>query len=810
MTTDWSIIIPEEGTNKVKNPIAMGAGNYAAIGTPVSISRSTIISAYLGYTTWRIETDAVDEGIHLDLLLPLANAIHYVTYRINTVSGTWVNVPQISLNDVNFYTPALIATEGDWQVYGTQVTGAHSVGSTGIHIICKDAADTIYIGHVQVEQRTAPTTPITGDIRGFAKNGYYWLGAPHASASVRASFERSGGGEHDLDTEYKFTMKYGVGSGMPPITHHVQGMVLLPGALYQGHKIEPRVLDLVSATKANTPALVAHARKDFINAVKPDLVSPEQPVVFRYKSPNNNKPVDFYTYYDSGMEFNLAHGKVDEPTPRFIAYDPFVYEVHTQSKELTTIVGLPDSDYIVRKVNGTWSNISTDFNGSVFALTRGMDGCIYIGGTFDAGAAANHLVRWNPYTLALSQLTGGAGSGTNDFVTTLVTAANGDIYFGGAFHLAGAIANTVHIAYWDISASEFVALGVGLSGGCYCLAIAPTGKLYIGGDFLNQGDPNGDYITVWDGAGYSSLGTGMNGPVSALAVAPNGDIFATGAFTLAGGVAGTAHIARWGTNDTVPAWHPLGTGLSGGTPAGYALAIDKAGNVIVAGDFTHADGVACANIAMWNGKTFVPLGSGLNDECASLAFDSNGLLIAGGNFTMAGGISLSDKVAVWNYTTWAHVDINLPGAPYVYTVFSANNDLYLGYDTAGIAYTSVLNATTNSGSASAYPIFKIKRTVGSFATLEWIKNETTGDTLWCNYSLLDNETLTIDLTPGNRSIKSDFLGDVWRAILRSSDLSAFKLLPGVNNVSVFCNTDATIACWFEFPLIHWSSDMVSA
>jgi hypothetical protein len=576
-------------------------------------------------------------------------------------------------------------------------------------------------------------------------------------------------------------------------------MALMPGALYQGHKVQPRVLDLVSATVENTPETVAHARKDFINAIKPDLTSPEQPVVFRCTGINAAKPVDFHAYYDSGLEFNLSSGIVDQPVARFVCYDPLCYEVHDESKTMTHALIVADADCVVRKINGTWYNISTDFDTSVRAITKGIDGSIYLGGAFtDVGAATgDFIVKWDPYTLALSSLL----NGTNDEVASLITAANGDIYLGGEFtDLTDA--NGDYISRWDGTA--FNSLSTGLDSTCLALEIGHDGTLYLGGMFhLAAGVANTVHIAKWDGAAFTALGTGTNGIVRSIKVAPNGDIYIAGDFALAGGVANTAYIAKW--NGT--SWLPLGTGLDN---TADMLAIDKLGNVYVGGDFHTADGVACAHIAKWNGKTFEPLGSGLNDACIRLLIDENGLLYATGPFTNAGGLDLL-YFAIWNGSTWVHSDIVLPGAPAINALLSYNNDLYLGYDTVGAAVSSFNNTVTNSGSTVAYPVIKIKRANdGTTSVIKWLKNETLGDTLWCNYSLMKNETLTIDLTPGVRNIYSDYFGEVWRAVLRSSDLSTFRLIPGTNNISLFVSTDATITAWMEWPITHWGADMVAA
>ena len=626
--------------------------------------------------------------------------------------------------------------------------------------------------------------------------------------------ERSGGLEVDIDTAYNFKVLFGIGSGMPPMTHHTAGMALLPGALFQDYKIEPRVLDLFSATDVEAPtvAKVRKARKDFINAIKLDKVSPVQPTVIRYYGVNPNKPVQFYGYIDSGMGFDLSSGMVDKPTARFICYDPFCYETHTGSSVLSSVAvlsGATPADYIARKINGTWYNISTDFNDTIYALAKGVDGCIYIGGNFDF-ASGSHITKWNPYTSTLSTLAHGGDEGTDDTVRALAVAPNGDVYTGGSFHLAAGVANTVHIAYWDISAGDFVALTTGSDADCYCMCFGPDGSLYVGGAFhLAGGVANTVHIAKWDGTAWSALGTGTDDIVTAIAVAPNGDVYATGNFPNAGGVAVNG-FAKW--NGTT--WSALGTGLDAGSIFGGALAIDKAGNVYVGGVFPTVDGVTCNNIAKWNGKTVEALGSGITGGGAgvsALVFDENGLLIVGGIFTSAGGL-VANNIAVWNGTTWAHIDVLLPGAPTIYELLSVNNGLYIGYDTAGTAYASYLNTVNNNGSSSAYPVIKIHRSGGTSGIAEYLKSETTGDCLLLNYSLLDAETLTIDLTPGNRSIKSSFFGDVWRAVLRSSDLSSFRLLPGANSIGLFVmpGGGATITCWWEWPITHIGADMVAA
>ena len=814
MSGVWKVIIPESGRNYVLSPVAQGPVATTYASEALATITLDITCAYLGCKNYKIVGTLNNQGIAL-VLSALSNNIHYVTVRTYGAVADW----DWSLDNATFTAPTLLGIEGSWYVYGITFPAAQATGSTHLYIHkLGNAAFTWYLGHIQVESAvyaTTYTTPITGDIRGFTSDGYKWEGSAHASSSWRSSQERSGGLEVDLDTTYNFKVLYPNGIGMPPIQHHIQGMALLPGALYQGHKVLPRVIDLISGTKANTTTTVATARKNFINAIKPDRVVPEQPVVFRYYG-NANRPVEFYAYYDSGMEFQISSGVVDKPSARFICYDPFCYETHTEAKVLERYSTVANADYIVRKADGTWYNVSTDFQHDVRAIVRTKAGNIYIGGSFhDVGAATgDYLVRWNPFTSALSSVTGGSGSGTDNQVNTLLPAPNGHLYLGGVFHLAGGIANTVHIARWN--GTEFVALGTGLPDDVYCMVAGNDGSIYIGGKFIDVTDGSGDYITKWDGAAFSSLGTGMQpggftGYVYALACAPNGHIFAAGDFTTAGGVANTIYIAEW--NGT--AWLPLGTGLDG---IGRALAVDSAGNVFVGGDFHNANGVACNHIAKWNGRTFEPLGSGTDAPIWCMAFDKYDNLYVGGFFDSAGGIATSDRIAKWGGTSWHHLDIDLPGAPYVLSILPVDDDLYIGYDTAGSAIASYNNyvPVANTGSHTTYPVFKIYRADdGTSAKIKWLRNETTKQTIRCDYDLQKGETLTIDFTPGDRSVTSDAPTnprggpvDVWRAVLRGSDLGTFGMIGGTNYISVYCAEVGapTVTAWLEWRTTHWAAD----
>jgi hypothetical protein len=137
----------------------------------------------------------------------------------------------------------------------------------------------------------------------------------------------------------------------------------------------------------------------------------------------------------------------------------------------------------------------------------------------------------------------------------------------------------------------------------------------------------------------------MNSWVDALAVMPGGDLIAAGNFTLAGGVA-CSRIARW---DGV-VWSPLGTGMDAWVEA---LTVTATGQLVAGGMFATAGGVVCNGVARWNGATWSALGGGVaGGRVEVLASLPDTSLVAGGTFTMAGGAPIA-HLARWDGNSWS-------------------------------------------------------------------------------------------------------------------------------------------------------------
>ena len=177
-----------------------------------------------------------------------------------------------------------------------------------------------------------------------------------------------------------------------------------------------------------------------------------------------------------------------------------------------------------------------------------------------------------------------------------------------------------------------------------------SGDLIAAGRFLTAGGTAANSLARWNGSSWTALGgslgsdTSSSRAISDLSVLPNGELVASGQFTLIGGTP-AARIALW--NGT--SWLPLGSTING---AVNALAALPHGALLAAGQFLHAGRVPAARIALWNGIDWSPLGSGLNNSVNAVASLPGGDIVAAGAFTSAGDTP-ANRIAVWNGTAWS-------------------------------------------------------------------------------------------------------------------------------------------------------------
>ena len=247
----------------------------------------------------------------------------------------------------------------------------------------------------------------------------------------------------------------------------------------------------------------------------------------------------------------------------------------------------------------------------------------------------------------------------------------GEIYIGGSFTTIGGVAaSRIVKTVTDEKGIEFVSLGSGLSNAeCYALA-SFQGSLYAAGYFdLAGGVPGTAKLARWDGKAWNSIGAQLelfSNQLWGLTVWNSGqgdNLYIAGNFQNIGGTS-ASYIARYDGK----AFHALGTTpIAGNVPLIIFTSHvhdDGTGPALyVGGRFTSIDGVAASRIAKWNGTSWSALGSGVTGSGVSpsintmVTFDDGtgpALYVGGQTFVTAGGVP-ANRVAKWDGKNWSAV-----------------------------------------------------------------------------------------------------------------------------------------------------------
>ena len=869
MSGIWYLLVPEAGTNQVLNPSAEAADNYGGlfVGSPSvsaspsgsaspsasqsrspsasvspsasqstspsasqsrspsasasssgSASPSTSVSpspspsfgvaavsrvttyARFGDYCYSITTPKPYDGLWLTLST-LTNATHYVSlYLFDNVTGT----PEASLDGHTFYAMSVIGgRDTGWLRYGVSIPASEANGSKRVDIRMPTEED-FYVDAVQVEANSYGTTYIDGD-RGEL---YRWSGLRHGSASTRSAQERAGGRERNLLDDYGVEVVEGTKRiGMPPVIHNLQSLSLLPGALYQGVKVLPREIELHLNYSSDSWAGFHGKRNDVIDLLKPDLTRGSQPVIIGYAGPGTDKKVYSKFYYNGGMEFGDFLAYDETAAVRLLAPDPFWEADDQETASLDYQDSVSNAAYALRRHDGQWKVMGTGFNGTVRCIRiDAQRNRIWFCGAFTTanGITVNRVCYWDGTTFIPvgSGATKGVAGGT---AYGMAIAENGDVWIVGDFTSAGG-ATTVGIARWNNSTDTFTVYNLSTSSGTgwFGAAIDRDGILYACGDITNwNGTAAIDFVVQYDGTTWSAVGTSpfsasdyCNAP-EAVKIDLNDDLI-VGSSNTPGG-----RVRKWDGS----AWTLLGEGNASSVI--WAIFIDDNNTYVIGGNFTTIGGVSANNIAIYNGTTFVPLGTGVGDTVNSISKNPNGLICVSGVFSSAGGITLADRIAFWNGSAWVHPDLDLPGSPNCYAnLFNNGGDIFLGFDTTGTATAAGLTTATNGGSTATYPrLSVINGNSSGSCILQWFENQSSDHRMYFNLTVQAGESVVLDLANSQKRLTSDWRGRITDNPLKNSDVTNWKLLPGANTIAAFITgTVTSVVALLHWTPRYWSAD----
>lgn len=98
----------------------------------------------------------------------------------------------------------------------------------------------------------------------------------------------------------------------------------------------------------------------------------------------------------------------------------------------------------------------------------------------------------------------------------------------------------------------------------------------------------------------------------------------------------------------------------------------------VGGIFTHAGAYTTNCIARWDGSTWNPLGSGVNNSVRAIAVNGSDVYVGGG-LTEAGG-SPANHIARWDGSSWHPLGSGMGGVSYpkVNAIAANGSDVYAG------------------------------------------------------------------------------------------------------------------------------------
>ena len=291
-------------------------------------------------------------------------------------------------------------------------------------------------------------------------------------------------------------------------------------------------------------------------------------------------------------------------------------------------------------LDGTF-NAGTGANNFVSSIGLQNDGKILIGGDFNSynGSVSNGIARLD--TNGTIDATFNSGNGTAG-IKALVIQNDGKIIIGGVFTSYDGTACT-RVTRINSNGTLDVSYNVGGTGAsnyANSLAIQNDGKAIIVGNFFTYNNAvrnnivrsniNGSIDTTFN------VNSGANRAITAIAVQSDGKILLGGIFRSYNGIA-LNNLVRINSNGSIDTTFDIGTGTGYSSSSINAISIQNDGKIIIGGKFPfyNGDTLNCIVRLNTNGNidTTFHIGSGFNNDIVSISIQTDGKIIIGGYFT---------------------------------------------------------------------------------------------------------------------------------------------------------------------------------
>ncbi|MCP4536267.1 MAG: hypothetical protein GY832_03900 [Chloroflexi bacterium] len=807
---DFKAIVPQASTNILENPQFYDnitddwTQNEAGAGGVWTWDNT---ANFIGRASAKITAGNDRTSLYNDVTVENGETIYVQAMAYETTAAH----AQISLYDTT--TPAGRGTAtgaalNEWELLEvaawTNTTGGAVTVRVYLNNNADDSSSNVWFDAVQVEiDTTDHTTYIDGD-----QPGCEWNGARHNSTATRSGSSRAGGIVKDIGDDYNFDIEGVIGFGMAPRATSIDGYSAQPGGKLNNSVRTPRTFTMTGILTGTSMADFHAKRNALVDLFNPEAypqtANGDQLVTFRYTGADTPKTIRAQYEIGLGGNRNFKSPQAERMALRFSAPDPNFYE-YGNSAQLLDVHDTATLRYVAGRLKSTgqWDDLgltsNPTTNGLIIDVCVASDKSVYYAGFYDGldgVAGRDNIARYIPNTDTWQTLVG--ASDVNATVAVVKEGPDKKIYIGGSFTQVNGDAggDADYIIVYDPATDAWEKLGVPNAVGATITAVDDmawdsAGNLYVVGSFVKFANvANADCIAKWDGSAWAAVGaTGLiiTDDLRAIAIDSDDNIFVGGAALNIGGDANADYWAWWNGS----AWAAVDDISLNGLVRD--MTFDESGVLYVATDATNVDSVTGADyVFAWTGTAVEALGDGVSAAVYRIYIAPDGRIWITGAFATVGDSLDAEAVAIWNGSSWAPADINTPSTIIGGLAFGVadatvaeNYDVYLGFSDTGSGYFSGSTTVTNNGSATAYPDFTIHRSGGTSARLVSIRNETTGKTLSCDYSLVDGETLTIYTHPDLQGAVSSFYGPRPGAILAGSDEGKFELLPGANNITAF-------------------------
>lgn len=807
------VLVPDGTTNYIKNPsFRYDTDGWTTVGA--TLTRS-LDRARFGISGGKVVTNgaALHEGIlfRVSALDGISDSVTVSIY-VRGAGAVRIRLDDNAIGGGEYVSQPVQLTDTRWT---RLVVSGRSHGGDDIRLVVETDEDaavarTFYVDGAQMERKPYETSYCDGE-----QENCRWVGILHDSASERPASTRAGGHWIELSGPNReaddLYMTTAGGLGVSPLSNITQPYALAPGSYHQGVKINARPITFTFHAKhqalfrySSVNLEKLHAlRQLLIDIVKPDRTAGDEDIWFEYL--DGNIPLYFRARYDGGLEgeWDVRNGFVNSFPLRLVAVNPTLAEDSQEAQDLDFQDSL-QPNFVVQRRDGQWNAMNYGVNATAYRLAQSNRQQLYLAGNFtvvnnNAGAidpllASPKISYWDGAQWQVGA--DGVDAAPALWLQSIAVAPNGLLYIGRN----SGVLSALNSQYWDGAAWNN--MGAGMDGVVYRIAAANDGNVYYAGSFTQADALNCYRVARWDGSQWHRMGQfgGLNDEVDFLVVSKDSKtIVVAGLFTDQFGFAANAlyRIAQYNTDTgQFSAMGGNATDLIGG-PLLYTSS-----NIVYAIGFTDTyNGHTVRNLARWTGSAWENLGGAFNGAPNAMYETPEGEIIIVGNFDLLGDTPCG-TVAKWNGSSVVPMDILMLGTslPQDVRVFESGDIIIADVDNGNPCLISQINIVNNPGSTNVKPTFY----VSGPGQLAWIENQTTGQVMYLDLYVFNNEEVMIDIP--HTKISSELRQNLLDKILPGSDFGGFFLAPGENKIACLMFNDVGAKLSIQFAVQHWSTD----